>query len=111
MIPPNVREQLLLWEAELDRFTAVDVSILGILIIYFMYHFLSIMVIVYIFLDFSDIVGDSRFDAVFSSVHSFASQLDAHVWSSREKRMIAVLPDSHEKVFAFTQSVLSGKML
>lgn len=50
VIPPNVREQLLLWEAELDRFTAVDVSILGMImsVMYYVFQKLKIVVFIHI---------------------------------------------------------------
>ena len=82
VVPDNVSDQLLLWEAERYRVQADDV----------------------VLLEFAAVRGMTR--SIFNSIFTYAKKLNVCVWGSESKLILALKPEGEEHVQIFAEDSL-----
>lgn len=82
VVPDNVSDQLLLWEAERYRVQADDV----------------------VLLEFAAVRGMTR--SIFNSIFTYAKKLNVCVWGSESKLILALKPEGEEHVQTFAEDSL-----
>ena len=82
VVPDNVSDQLLLWEAERYRVQADDV----------------------VLLEFAAVRGMTR--SVFNNIFTYAKKLNVCVWGSESKLILALKPEGEEHVLIFAEDSL-----
>jgi transcription initiation factor TFIIH subunit 4 len=82
VVPDNVSDQLLLWEAERYRVQADDV----------------------VLLEFAAVRGMTR--SIFNSIFTYAKKLNVCVWGSESKLILALKPEGEEHVLIFAEDSL-----
>jgi transcription initiation factor TFIIH subunit 4 len=82
VVPANVSDQLLLWEAERYRVQADDV----------------------VLLEFASVRGINR--ALFTSIFVYARKLNVCLWGSDSKMILALKPEGEEHVQTYAEDIL-----
>lgn len=82
VVPDNVSDQLLLWEAERYRVQADDV----------------------VLLEFAAVRGMTR--SIFNNIFTYAKKLNVCVWGSDSKLVLALKPEGEEHVLIFAEDSL-----
>jgi transcription initiation factor TFIIH subunit 4 len=82
VVPANVSDQLLLWEAERYRVQADDV----------------------VLLEFATVRGINR--ALFTSIFVYARKLNVCLWGSDSKMVLALKPEGEEHVQTYAEDIL-----
>ena len=75
IIPPNVKDQLVLWESELNRLVAQDATVL----------------------DLTNMASGQRFDAIYDNLLSFIGE--NLIWASKTAKVIAIPPTAYIEVW------------
>ena len=83
VLPPNVRDQLDLWEAEKDRIVAQEATLI----------------------DFTDMSVGNRYARLFDHVYQYSMENGTHIWSSKEAKVIAIKPEAYKDTQDFYRSL------
>jgi transcription initiation factor TFIIH subunit 4 len=83
IVPENVTDQLLLWEAENVRVTADEGS----------------------YVNLAEIASGDYLDVLYEQIVKYARELDVCLWASVEKKALVVTPEGYGQIRAFAESL------